>query len=146
MKSSGFEPDQLLVSLVTKISRLSMQLVEKELGALNLTMQEFRIMGLLLGEEGMPQVELARKLAVRPPTLTVAINRLVAKGYVKRVPSPHDRRVNLLSLPDDFDLAPSIALLQQAEKTLVKGLSSTEVMQLANGLGKVVVNLEIALQ
>lgn len=44
--------------------------------------------------------EVASKLEITMGTLTVAINHLVKKGYVKKEKNPKDRRVFMLSLTD----------------------------------------------
>ena len=50
-------------------------------------------------EEPRNMSTVAKSLSVTVGTLTIAVNSLVKKGYVKRVRSEEDRRVVLLSLP-----------------------------------------------
>ncbi|MDO4308037.1 MAG: MarR family transcriptional regulator [Eubacteriales bacterium] len=47
----------------------------------------------------------SRDLSVTVGTLTIAVNSLVKKGYVKRVRSEEDRRVVLISLTDKGERA-----------------------------------------
>ena len=51
-------------------------------------------------EEPRNMSTVAKSLSVTVGTLTIAVNSLVKKGYVKRVRSEEDRRVVLLSLPE----------------------------------------------
>ncbi len=51
-------------------------------------------------DEPRSMSSVARDLHVTVGTLTIAINNLVKKGYVKRVRSEKDRRVVLISLMD----------------------------------------------
>lgn len=46
--------------------------------------------------DGTPIAELARQASVGKSTLTSMLDRLEASGYVRRVPSPEDRRVVLI--------------------------------------------------
>ena len=50
------------------------------------------------GLEGVSVRKLAQRLSVTAATVTAAVNRLVRKGYVERVPSQEDRRKVLLHL------------------------------------------------
>lgn len=43
--------------------------------------------------DGQMQKELARRIHVKPATLTVMINRMQKAGLVERRPDPHDQRV-----------------------------------------------------
>lgn len=45
--------------------------------------------------------ELARKIGVEPPTASVHVKRLQARGFVQRDPDPDDGRACLLSLTDE---------------------------------------------
>jgi MarR family transcriptional regulator for hemolysin len=47
---------------------------------------------------GSTQNEIARRLQVRGPTLVRALHRLEKAGFVERVPSPIDKRSNLIKL------------------------------------------------
>lgn len=51
-------------------------------------------------EEPRNMSTVAKSLSVTVGTLTIAVNSLVKKGYVKRARSEEDRRVVLLSLPE----------------------------------------------
>lgn len=49
-------------------------------------------------DEAPSQRQLAEQLGVDGATLVATIDRLVAGGFVERMPSPHDRRVKLVVL------------------------------------------------
>jgi DNA-binding MarR family transcriptional regulator len=55
-----------------------------------------RIMFVLWQEDSIPITELARQTSLGKSTLTSMLDRLEQAGYVRRVPSPHDRRVVLI--------------------------------------------------
>jgi long-chain acyl-CoA synthetase len=65
--------------------------VEIGLGTVDLTLSQYRILG-LLDESAAASSHLAERLAVRPPTITAVVDGLVAKGLVERRPVAGDRR------------------------------------------------------
>lgn len=133
--------DDLLMPLISKLSRLVPQLMEVPLKEINISMQEFRIVGLLIGEEGISQKDLAKKLSVKASTLSVAISVLEGKGYINRKASPVDKRVNLLTLDDDADLSEANDIVLGMEEMLIAGISKKEMEITKKVLKRMWVNL-----
>jgi long-chain acyl-CoA synthetase len=65
--------------------------VEIGLGTVDLSLPQYRILG-LLDEQSTASSDLAQRLAVRPPTVTAVVDGLVARGLVERHPVAGDRR------------------------------------------------------
>jgi len=65
--------------------------VEIGLGTVELSLPQYRILGLLDEHSAVSSV-LAERLAVRPPTVTAVVDGLVARGLVERHPVAGDRR------------------------------------------------------
>jgi len=65
--------------------------VELGLGQVDLSLPQYRILG-LLDEHSAQSSVLAERLAVRPPTVTAVVDGLVARGLVERQPVEGDRR------------------------------------------------------
>ncbi len=65
--------------------------VELGLGAVDLSLPQYRVLG-LLDEHSAVSSDLAERLAVRPPTVTAVVDGLVARGLVERHPVAGDRR------------------------------------------------------
>ena len=65
--------------------------VEIGLGSVDLSLSQYRVLG-LLGESSAVQSYLAERLAVRPPSVTAIIDGLVARGLVERRHVASDRR------------------------------------------------------
>ena len=65
--------------------------VELGLGAVDLSLPQYRMLG-LLDEHSAVSSDLAERLAVRPPTVTAVVDGLVARGLVGRHPVAGDRR------------------------------------------------------
>ena len=62
---------------------------------------EYTILALVHENPGLSSARLAQMLSVSPPNITVWIDRLVARGWVLREPSPTDRRERLLRTTAD---------------------------------------------
>lgn len=114
------------LSLLARVVRLSSMQVEDEVNDIGLSMPEFRIIGLLLGESGISQKTLARRLSVKAATLSVTIDSLEKKGYVQRIRAAHDGRIKHLRLTENVDFTHSNRILQDTEARMMKGISAKE--------------------
>jgi len=74
--------------------------VEVALAAMDLTLPQYRVLG-ILGEGAAAASGLADRLAVRRPSITALIDGLVARGLVDRRQEDTDRRRVALRLTDD---------------------------------------------
>ena len=85
--SADTDMDLDLALIIARLGRV----VERSLADLELTLPQYRVLAILDrgAEDG---VALARKLSVRPPTVTAVVDGLVARGLVNRQPDRTDRR------------------------------------------------------
>ncbi len=83
---------------------------------LDLRPVEYTILALVDENPGLSSARLAQLLSVSPPNITVWIDRLVGRGWVRREPSPTDRRERLLHTTAD-----GAQLAAQATERLVAG-------------------------
>ena len=74
--------------------------VEVALGTVDLTVPQFRVLG-ILAEGSSAASGLADRLAVRRPSITALVDGLVARGLVDRRPEDSDRRRDELRLTKD---------------------------------------------
>jgi long-chain acyl-CoA synthetase len=74
--------------------------VEIGLGTVDLSLPQYRILGLLDERSAVSSV-VAERLAVRPPTVTAVVDGLVARGLVERHPVAGDRRRTDLVVTDE---------------------------------------------
>jgi long-chain acyl-CoA synthetase len=74
--------------------------VEVALGDLDLTLPQYRVLG-ILAEGSAAASGLADRLAVRRPSITAIIDGLVTRGFVERTHEDNDRRRIALTLTDD---------------------------------------------
>ena len=141
MKKASLTSADSVLSQLQRIVRLAAQQASEDLKAMDLSLQEFRLLGCLVGETGLSQKDLAARLSVSPPTLSVAVKRLEEKGMLERITDPADKRSKLLKLPDDMDFAASNRLLRSVEERMLQGLGRKEQDQLQFLLSRVADNL-----
>jgi DNA-binding MarR family transcriptional regulator len=106
---------------------------------IGLTSAQCRLLGALAmhGDEGEPlsQAELAQRLDLTPMAVAGLCDRMAAAGWIRREPSPTDRRVNRIHLEPSAEKALDSALgisdglnarvmsvLSQAERAQLLGL------------------------
>lgn len=99
---------------------------------------EFSLLALLHANPRATARQLAGALAVTPPNIAVAVDRLAQAGLLTRERSSHDARMQHLTLTTQGDAAVShaVAALQQAETEALAGLSPAERAMLAELLHK----------
>ncbi|WP_314921630.1 MarR family winged helix-turn-helix transcriptional regulator [Slackia exigua] len=89
--------NDLLTSTFNSIMSIEERSIELRLTA-GLTMSELHTLVAVGMYDKTPVTVVAQRLSVTAATVTAAVNRLVRKGYVERVPSQEDRRKVLLHL------------------------------------------------
>lgn len=104
----------------------------------NISVNDMHIMEAIGIEEPRNMSSVARSLDVTVGTLTIAINSLVKKGYVKRVRSQEDRRVVLISLDEKGMKAyrHHQEFHRQMVNAVIKGLNDAETESLVAALNK----------
>ena len=89
-----------LLKLATKLFRISLPIVPREILDLDVTMPQLKIMFLLFMNGPMRMSDLASDLSVTLATATGLADRLVEKDMVTRESQPDDRRVVLCRLSE----------------------------------------------
>lgn len=88
------------VTSVMRAQQVLLARIDAELGAFDLTFARFELLRLLgftrHGE--LPLGKLGVRLQVHPTSITSAVNRLEAQGFVERRPHPTDGRTTLASI------------------------------------------------
>jgi len=133
----------LIISRLARFSRLSAKLLERRLVPLSITLQEMRIAGLLMEEQGITQKDLAEKLSVRAATLSVAITKLEKQGLIKRTVNSADKRVQFLSLKPSRKFAQVDQVLTSLEATVCEGISKRDLAVTHKVISQLIGNIEI---
>lgn len=132
-----------LKETIRYLSDLIEKILEETLGQSDfsdLTQQQFNYLKVLVKMKNPTLSELAREVGLTKPTVTVLIDKLTEKGYVKRVHSDEDRRVMHLHIDKKgtkINALREIAHERTAEK-IRSGLNETETAILTELLKKIV--------
>jgi DNA-binding MarR family transcriptional regulator len=116
---------------VYRLIRVAKQLghfIGERLAPLGLHPGQERLLAALWDEEGLSQSELVARLAVRPPTVTTALQRLEGGGFVHRELDAQNRRVSRVYLTEkgrDCE-RPIRAIFAEAEELFLRDLSPAE--------------------
>ena len=100
---------------------------------------DFRILEALLNKGPLPVNTIGPKVYLTPGSISTAVDRLVERGLVRRVESPEDRRVRLVSLtPKGKELIAPIFRKHAAEiKKVFADASPKELRALETTLKKI---------
>lgn len=93
------ELNQLLVCTYRNVGKLEEEMLHSMSG-LDLSIGEMHLLE-AIGEnrdKGVPLCELAQRMELTPPTVTVAINKLAHKGYAIKTKSTLDKRSVIVTL------------------------------------------------
>ncbi|WP_433406159.1 MarR family winged helix-turn-helix transcriptional regulator [Streptomyces sp. CA-146814] len=91
------QPQELL-HLLTRAERLAARHVHAALDAFDCSVDAWRVLGLLSGDQGRTMTALAEDAVLPAPTLTKLIDQLVDQNLVFRRVDPADRRRVLVQL------------------------------------------------
>lgn len=120
------------------------QISAAHIRTLDLTPAQFDIVATLGNTPGMTFKELGEKTLITKGTLTGVVDRLEAKGLVRRVVKPEDRRSMIVQLTEKGEaefhrvFAPHIAFCKQP----FLGYSDDDFSSLEKELGKLLVHLQ----
>lgn len=103
---------------------------------------------ILQKQEGISLREMADRLHIKPPTVTVTIQRLEKAGFVFKKPDDKDQRINRIYLTDKGKALSEnmLQLVQEDEQVLVEGFSEEEKEMVMSFLQRMVENLMQASQ
>lgn len=86
--------------LFTKVVHLYFRRAFSIMGDIGIHPGQINMLYHLSHNNGMSQRELSKKMMVKPPTITVAIQRMEKSGLVYRQPDPEDQRTSRVFLTD----------------------------------------------
>ncbi|MEZ5115394.1 MAG: MarR family transcriptional regulator [Candidatus Nanopelagicales bacterium] len=90
------------VTSVMRAHQLLLGRIDEELRPLGLTFARYELLMLLTFSRAgaLPLAKLGARLQVHPTSVTSAVDRLEAQGFVQRRPHPTDRRATLAEITD----------------------------------------------
>lgn len=101
------------------------------------------VLGMVHHKEGITPKELAEAIHIKPPTVTVTLQRMEKSGLLYREADPADLRMTRIYLTEKGrSIVDDMAVqLREDEKILVRGFSETEVKALRGYLERIMDNL-----
>ena len=130
--------------LLKDVSRLYSRNFERHAAALNLTLEQCRILTRLERHEGVSQSRLAWLTDTDPMTIGRVVDRMEGDGLLERRPDPADRRVRLLFLTPAA--RPALQRIRQladrARAEALSGLSTQDQQQLLALMERLHANLD----
>ncbi len=122
-----------MVTAVMRVQQILMQRVDTVLRPLGLTFARYEILMLLSFSRvgSMPMKRVGSRLQVHPTSVTSAVDRLEAQGFVERQAHPSDRRAVLASITQSGrDIAAKATVAMNAEVFEKPGLGDDDVQTL----------------
>jgi DNA-binding MarR family transcriptional regulator len=88
------------VTSIVRVQQIMLQRIDAVLRPLDLTFARYEILTLLSFTKrgSLPMTRMGALLQVHPTSVTSAVDRLEAQGFVERLPHPSDRRAVLASV------------------------------------------------
>lgn len=93
--------EECLAYLVRQLYQSLQRTIDREMAPLDLTAMQWRPLALIAKNHADNPVELARHAGMDTGAMTRALDRLEAKGLVRRLRCDHDRRMVRLELTDE---------------------------------------------
>lgn len=117
--------------------------LNERLAPLGVTYRQSHVIGWLMLEGELTQVELARRMMIEPPTLVRILDRMETLGWITRQDCPADRRRKLIRLSDSAEpvWGKMISVAKQLRQVAGRGLSADEQYVLKDLLRRVRDNL-----
>ena len=131
--------------LISQIHQLGGRIFARKLRrhGIELNPAQGRIMFVLWRNDEISITELARQTSLGKSTLTSMLDRLEQSGYVRRVPSPQDRRMILIERTEKDEAFQElyIQVSQEMQALFYDGFSDTEIETFEQFLVRILGNL-----
>lgn len=114
--------------LIHQVAHLAKYQALKEMESCGLKPNQAGILFILRTEGGLSQRELARKMGVTPPSMTVALKKLEKQGYILREQDAKDQRITRIQISDQGRncLEGLQSMMRNLEDGLYEGISREE--------------------
>jgi DNA-binding MarR family transcriptional regulator len=129
--------------LLNDVARLMRTVYDRRIRELGLTRAQWWVLTHLFRADGITQTELAVVLEVEKPTLGRLLDRLEAKGWVRRTHDARDRRIWRVRLTKEVEpaLRTMRAIAAELRRDALAGLSAAEREHFVDSLLEIKSNL-----
>ncbi len=135
-----------LISQIHQVSQRVWYDVLSRNGLEDLAGARGRVIFALWNEDNIPIKKLVEKTSLDKATLTGIIDRLERDGFVKRIPSPDDKRATLISRTgkDEIFKSKIPEVSKRQNKLFYKGFSTSEIKEFEEYLKRILQNCKEA--
>ena len=133
-----------LLSLFMKVDRYFMAKCFGQMQDLGIYPGQIPVLGMVSKKEGLSQKELAEILRIKPPTVTVSVQRLEKAGFLYKKPDEKDQRIARIYLTEKGKETKARALqrIRENESVMLEGFSETEQCLLRRFLKQILENID----
>ena len=127
------------ITSIMRTQQIMLARIEAHLKPLGLTFARYELLTLLsfTRSKALPMAKASARLQVHPTSVTNAVDRLEAVGFVRRVAHPSDGRTTLIELTDAGQAIVLVATARLNDEVFVKpGLAQDDVESLIGMLGQ----------
>lgn len=130
---------------ITITSHFYQDALNQELLPYGITFRQFQVIGWLVYEGPLSQVELAERMMIEPPTLVRILDRMERDQWIKRENDSDDRRRKVVKVCSEAKpiWSKMVVCLNQLRKKATKGMSTEDVETLKLLLMQVQKNLGV---
>ena len=138
----NFQPGTSVGYLVNRVRTEFIDAIDRELAPLDVTAAQYIIMGHLAHNLADSASQLCKGISYDPGAMTRMIDRLEAKGFIRRVRSAEDRRAVNLELTDEGKAVfPKLRVsVVGVLNRFLRGFTKSEARQLENLLQRIIAN------
>lgn len=144
MNSGKRNSDTSLRYLFKKVTHLYFSVIFKQVADLDIHPGQLSMVKLLSEHEGLTQREIADRLHIRPPTVTVGLRRMEKAGLIEKRSDERDQRKVRIYLSEKGNTLNATATekLNRTEEKLIKGFSKKEIDFMKVCLMRLIENIE----
>jgi len=138
----------LLGTRIAAIYELQAEWMEPRLRDLGISWSSFQLLVTVANAgDKASQIEVATRLGVTAATLSESVQNHVDRGLLLQSPSPHDKRVRILTLTTKAEeiIRQIRGLVFESDEVMTRGVLPGELATTAKVLDRVLANLESAL-
>lgn len=105
--------------------------------------KQFPMLRLLSEYPGLKQIEIAKKLNIKPPTVAVSIKRLEKAGYIERKHDENNQRISRIYITNAGTQVMELGrkIIAEEERTLLQGFTPEEISLVREYLQRINKNL-----
>lgn len=139
MKKTASEPVHVWLIMLKATEAIAQYAARDILEGSGLGDSDFRVLEVLLHKGPLPVNTIGPKVNLTPGSISVAVERLCARGLVSRVESRDDRRVRVVALtaPGRALIVPAFQKHAALIKDVFSQLDAAELLQLEASLKKI---------